>query len=63
MESVSFKYFGVAVDRHLSFYKNIEPIVNKVSRKLGVFRPLRISIPMAAVERSIPDDDSLTTVM
>ena len=36
---------------HSSGHTHIEHVVNKVSRKLGVFRRLRISIPMAAAER------------
>ena len=50
-ESNSFKYLGVVIDQHLNFTNNIEHVVNKVSRKLGVLRPLRISIPMVAAER------------
>ena len=47
-KSESFKYLGVVIDQHLSFNNHIERVV---SRKLGVFRRLRISIPMAAAER------------
>lgn len=50
-KSESFKYLGVVIHQHLSFNSHIEHVVNKVSRKLGVFRRLRISIPMAAAER------------
>ena len=50
-KSESFKYLGVVIDQHLSFNNHIEHVVNKVSRKLGVFRRLRIFIPMAAAER------------
>ena len=46
-ESESFKYLGVVIDQQLSFKNHIEHVVNKVSRKLGVLRRLRISIPMA----------------
>ena len=49
-KSESFKYLGVGIDQHLSFNNHIEHVVNKVSRKLGVFRRLRISIPMAAAK-------------
>ena len=50
-ESESFKYLGVVLDQHLRFNNHIENVVNKVLRKLGVLRRLRISIPMAAAER------------
>ena len=50
-KSESFKYRGVVIDQHLSFNNHIEHVVNKVSRKLGVLRRLRIFIPMAAAER------------
>lgn len=50
-KSESFKYLGVVIDQHLSFNNHIEHVVNKVSRKLGVLRRLRIFIPMAAAER------------
>ena len=39
------------IDQYLNFTNNIEHVVNKVSRKLGVLRPLRISIPMVGAER------------
>ena len=38
------------IDQHLSFNNHIEHEVNKVLRKLGVFRRLRISLTMAAAE-------------
>ena len=45
-------YPGVVIDQHLNFNNNIEHVLNKVSRKLGVLtRRLRISIPMAVAER------------
>ena len=50
-KSESFKYLGVVIYQHLSFTNHIEHVVNKVSKKLGVFRRLRIPIPMAAAER------------
>ena len=50
MES-QFKYLGIVIDQHLSFNNHIEHVVNTVSRKLGVFRLPRISIPMDAAER------------
>ncbi|PFX13381.1 RNA-directed DNA polymerase from mobile element jockey [Stylophora pistillata] len=50
-KSESFKHLGVVIHQHLSFNNHIEHVVNKVSRKLDVFRCLRISIPMAAAER------------
>ena len=51
MESESFKYLGAVIDQHLSFNNHIEHVVSKVSRKLGIFRRLRISLTMAAAER------------
>ena len=50
-ESESFKYLGVVIDQHLSFSNHIEHVVNKVSRKLGVFRRLRSSLTMVAAQR------------
>lgn len=50
-KSESFKYLGVVIDQHLSFNNHIKHVVNKVSRKLGVFRRLKISLTMAAAER------------
>ena len=50
-ESESFKYLGVVIYQHLSFINHIEHVVNKVSRKLGVFRRLRISLTMAVAKR------------
>ena len=42
-ESESFKFLGVKIDQHLSFNNHIEHVINKVSRKLEVFRHLIIS--------------------
>ena len=50
-KSESFKYLGVVIDEHLSLNSHTEHVIKKVSRKLGVFRLLRISTPMAAAER------------
>ena len=50
-KSESFKYPGVLIVEHLSFNNHIGHVVKKVSRKLGVFRRLRFSIPMPAAER------------
>ena len=55
----SFKYLGVVIDQHLSFNNNNNWVLTTISsnwsirfsRKLGVFRRLRISIPTAATER------------
>ena len=41
-ESESFKYLGVVIDQHLSFNNHIQHVVNKVSRKLGALRRLRM---------------------
>ena len=50
-KSESFKYLGVVIDEVLSFNNHIEHVVKKVSRKLGVFKRFKISIPVAAAER------------
>ena len=52
-KSESFKYLGVVIDQHLSFNDHTEHAVNKVSRKLGVFRRLRISFPLASAVRGL----------
>lgn len=48
MESDSFRYLGIMIDKHLSFKNHIKRVVSKSK---GVLRRLRISIPMAAAER------------
>ena len=48
MESDSFRYLGIIIDKHLSFKNHIKRVVSKSK---GVLRRLRISIPMAAAER------------
>lgn len=48
MESDSFRYLGIMIDKHLSFKNHIKRVVSKSK---GVLRRLRISFPMAAAER------------
>ena len=51
LDPALFKYLGDVIDQHLSFNNHIKNVVNKISKKLGVLRCLRISFPMAAAER------------